>query len=340
MSVDASCDGLWIGIGFANSGFRCYEYSEDSGFIEYCAPQRFLDQTEQPVTALTLSFPYVFASLGLGSTNLLLKRLKPKESIKDAVWEQLSWLKSNRQHACLPALSLRRLGNEIAASIAYSAEDVRGNRCLRVQELRVSYSPMAHPETFPSPGLGIDSNADRFVDSPRWHTRTFEAGTSVFPTHPAADSCPNALSYSHPYLLVALPDNTIMIYLVTSSTRGLSLSNGSRLWGHTSGISGAEVNGRGKAVTISSKGGEIRVWDLEGLASGQAQGRTSTALVPIKDAVPGGLSGSVGGQATDTHSRLDHDELTKSWIAFDDEQVLVLGERRDERVLSRYDFTK
>ena len=334
MAIDASGDILRIGIGFSDSSFRCFEYSDTTGFVQYCAQQQFLDHQEA-VSVLAMKTPYVFGLIG--STNFLLKRLNPKDSTKYNVWEELAWLRAGRRHQCLPSLALRLFGKEVAASIAYTSELVGGtNWCLGIQELRVSYSLDACETTSAS------GTARKVEKKSGWQTRTFDAWTPAFPMHPAVDSRPKSLSYTHPYLLAALPDNTMMVYLVTSTSESLILSDGNRLWGHTSGISSSEVNGRGKAVTTSSKGGEIRVWDLEGLARGHSQGRTSTPLIPTSDSTPNSPPLQSARSTTVIQATYDHDQLafTKSWITFDDEQVLVLGERRNERILARYDFTR
>ena len=330
MSLDASCDILRLGVGFSDSSFRCYEYSDASGFAQYCAPQHCLDQHE-PVVALAMNFPYVFALVG--NSNFLLKQLYPKNSPQSEAWEEIAWLQAGRRHACIPSLTLRRFEGEVAASIAYTFELVGGTSwCLGIQELRASHSSNNSPKKRFSSG-----NDTTHRKTMGWVLRTFDAWTPAFPLHPAVDSRPKALSYSHPYLLAALPDNTMMVYLVTSTFDRLSLSDGSRLWGHTSGISSSEVNGRGKAVTTSIKGGEVRVWDLEGLARGQWQSKTSTPLVPTPDSTAVSRYSVVSAKESPEDDQL---AFTKSWIAFDDEQVLVLGERRHERTLERYDFTR
>ncbi|KAJ1324450.1 F-box and WD-40 domain protein 7 [Microdochium nivale] len=96
---------------------------------------------------------------------------------------------------------------------------------------------------------------------------------------------PTSICYTHPYLLATLPDNTLILHLCTSTSTSLSISPvGIRLWGHTSGISDAEITARGKAVSVSSRGDEIRVWELEGgkvvaaaADAGRANGRSSLA---------------------------------------------------------------
>ena len=341
MTVDASCEILRLGVGFSNSTFSCYEFSKTTGFIQYGATQHFLDHME-PVSTLKMLFPFVFAHVG--STNFLLKQLEAATSPKPEVWKELVWLQTGRRHDCPPSLSLRRIGKEVAASVAYTAELVGGTDwCLGIQEVRVPDSAAASLETSPAAAGNTSSAAPLPTDASNLHTHTFEAWTPAFPMHPAVDSRPRALSYSHPYLLAALPDNTLMVYLVTSTSNKLSLSDGSRLWGHTSGVSGVAMNTRGKAVTTSTKGGEIRVWDLEGLARGTTHGKTNTPLVPtLQTSTSHGQISTVFSTDKDKKLRLDHDHLAlvRSWIAFDDEQVLVLGEGRHARTLSRYDFTR
>lgn len=341
MTVDSSSEVLRIGIGFSDSSFRCYEFSEASGFIQYGANQHFLDHME-PVSALTMHFPFVFAHIG--STNFLLKRLDPNGSLEFSLWEELAWLQAGRRHECSPSLALRRVGKEIAASIAYTSELVGGtNWCLGIQEVRVPDKSVIAPKTGPLVALNSGSLSNKPREELHSQTRTLDAWTPAFPMHPTVDSRPKVLSYSHPYLLAALPDNTMMVYLVTSTSEKLSLSDGSRLWGNTSGISGVSMNARGKAVTTSTKGGEVRVWDLEGLARGISQEKTSIPLAPTQRPgfTPSPLSSSLSANDGEK-SKLDHDQLAflRSWIAFDDEQVLVLGEGRHERTLARYDFTK
>lgn len=169
-------------------------------------------------------------------------------------------------------------------------------------------------------------------------------------------SKPTSLSYTHPYLLVSHPDNTLTLYLVSSTADSLSISAGSRLWGHTSSVSGAHVGGRGKAVSISKRGDELRVWELEGgfgslsarkrLAVGDLSVRVQPETkVDSSDATQAGLDlvnrESTGTSPTnDTDSDPDELTLTRGWIAFDEENVVVLKEQSQGRqALVVYDFT-
>lgn len=144
------------------------------------------------------------------------------------------------------------------------------------------------------------------------------------PTEPG----PTTLCYTHPYLLAALPDNTLVLHLVTSTSASLTLSPGIRLWGHTSGISDAEITSRGKAVSVSERGDEMRVWELEGgRGGGGGVGTGSGRSVEIR----AGGKGEGGGEEW---------EERRGWVGFDDEMVIVLKEGKGGREsLMVYDFT-
>ena len=186
-------------------------------------------------------------------------------------------------------------------------------------------------------------------------------------------SKPTSLSYTHPYLLVSHPDNTLTLYLVSSTTTSLTIGAGSRLWGHTSSVSGAHVTGRGKAVSVSKRGDELRVWELEGgFASSAARKRlvtgdlsvqvrpeakatvtkatvtkaTATKATVTKPTSTSGLAfGNEAVVAGIAHTRQQTEDeheltLTRGWIGFDEENVVVLKEQSQGRqALLIYDFT-
>lgn len=176
-------------------------------------------------------------------------------------------------------------------------------------------------------------------------------------------SKPTSLSYTHPYLLVSHPDNTLTLYLVSSTAESLSISEGSRLWGHTSSVSGAHVGGRGKAVSVSKKGDELRVWELEGgfgslsarkrLAVGDLSVRVQPESKKVESQDPSQQAGldlvsrkTKPSNITDTTTPGDSDAeadeltLTRGWIGFDEENVVVLKEQcQGRQALVVYDFT-
>ncbi|KAI5787208.1 hypothetical protein EDC01DRAFT_617762 [Geopyxis carbonaria] len=120
------------------------------------------------------------------------------------------------------------------------------------------------------------SNQARGCDGPgSWHGSQQEDPPLARPT---------SLSYCHPYLLTSHSDNTLTLFLITSSDRTLSIDPGQRLHGHTSAVTAAQVNGRGKAVSISS-GSELRLWDLEGGVSERRRVNASVRVEPSHDVV-------------------------------------------------------
>lgn len=153
------------------------------------------------------------------------------------------------------------------------------------------------------------------------------------------DGGPTTLRYSHPYLLATMPDNTLILHLCTSNASTLDISPGTRLWGHTSGISDAEITTRGKAVSVSMHGDEMRVWELEGRPA--AERGYSVAIKP--NATPELNKDGPGRHRSNSDNKeldfYDRDER-RNWVGFDDEMVIVLKESRTGgESLLVYDFT-
>lgn len=225
-------------------------------------------------------------------------------------------LTSLRSHTADPplALSIRETATTTVASIAYTFS-TRHGWSIGIQDLHIA------PNT-----------ADPRRRAPSITTRlayTNPVHTTAGP--PARQRSPTALCYTHPYLLATLPDNTLVLHLCTSDASALAVSPGIRLWGHTSGISGAEITARGRAVSVSSRGGEMRVWELEGRSAGPGR-RRGRSSVEIRAGAEGLDRALVGGNA-------DWEER-RNWVGFDDEMVIVLKEARGGREsLLVYDFT-
>ncbi|KAL1840872.1 hypothetical protein VTJ49DRAFT_7664 [Mycothermus thermophilus] len=216
------------------------------------------------------------------------------------------------------ALSIRKAGKTTIASVAYTFSTRRG-WALGIQDLHIRQD-VGEPNVITSsrsPG-----HTDSLNPSPQ---------TATSPPEPG----PTTVCYSHPYLLATLPDNTLVLHLCTSTASSLSISDGIRLWGHTSGISDAEITARGRAVSVSARGEEMRVWELEpGRVTGS--GGSSVEIRPWA-ASRAGQSGEEGLQLNDPAH--DWDER-RNWVGFDDEMVIVLKERSGTRAsLMVYDFT-
>lgn len=216
-------------------------------------------------------------------------------------------------------LSMRRVATSVIASIVYTLNSMNG-WCIGVQDFDIR------------PTLDLPEIKDsRLAFSVPTHTRGLRpSSTHNFQSHSCPDEQENSdddgdgpigLCYSHPYLLATLPDNTLMLHICHSYPDTLSISPGIRLWGHTSGISDAEITARGKAVSVSARGDEVRVWELEGRIGG-----SSVEVVPRQ------------------HEENDMNRLRNSSfhgkLGFNEEIIIVLKEGLDGKdSLVVYDFT-
>jgi len=154
---------------------------------------------------------------------------------------------------------------------------------------------------------------------------------------------PTSISYSHPYLLTSHRDNTLTLYLARSTDKEISIGEPRRLWGHTTGVAKAGVAGRGRAVSVSQVGGEVRVWELESIASTPTKARAtvqSGSFVGVVESV------RVENASPKHHGKdlyLDNirrGPLAVEWIGFDEEKVLVVTrEHEREKNVTLYDFT-
>jgi len=243
------------------------------------------------------------------------------------------------------ALSIRKMASTTVASIAYTFSTRRG-WSIGLQDMHIcapSSGAKSAPEitttktayTMPlDTGSGLHATPatplheivarSREADSPSSRSRTDTVG-------------PTTLCYTHPYLLATLPDNTLVLHMCTSTASSLSISRGIRLWGHTSGISNAEITARGKAVSVSSRGEEMRVWELEGRSNGV--GSRSIEIKPGQASHKSNPVPTSGLAVDDQDLEYDWDER-RNWVGFDDEMVIVLKEKRGGgESLMVYDFT-
>jgi len=348
-------------VGFQDGHFSMYELRLDSSrFIElYHHPK----SSNGMLSAVAYASPYLVTMteaqlLSLykfpGRDKVAAVRIEPQDVLGPP---QL--LYSLRSHTvCAPlSLTIRPSLDSIVASIAYSVPTYLSGWSVGIQEMRLTSNgeliesrlASAANDTFHSLSRGAS------ISSPSTRPSSpilMPAQGSSFGSRDA-HAKPTSLSYSHPYLLVSHPDNTLTLYLVTSTSASLSIGSGSRLWGHTSSISGAHVGGRGKAVSVSSHGDELRVWELEGgmasaatrrnLVTGKLSVRlrpkiatSSTNLDVLSDAIL--QRGSGLGLALE--HRFEDISVTRGWVGFDDENVIVLREKsQGSQALVVYDFT-
>ncbi|KAI1328247.1 hypothetical protein F5Y16DRAFT_163451 [Xylariaceae sp. FL0255] len=252
----------------------------------------------------------------------------------------LTSLRSHTSRAPL-ALSLRKTSINMVASIAYTFSTIRG-WSLGIQELHIRPNPRrpsARPDistTQLAYTLPVNRTSSSHMPSPpatpARHPLHNGSNTIHDSDENSQDHGPISLSYTHPYLLATLPDNTLILYLCTSNASALSISPGIRLWGHTSGISDAEITARGKAVSVSSRGDEIRVWELEG--------RTNGHSVEVRPTAGRGLRLDKRFEEKEKPVLDRRWDERRNWVGFDDEMVIVLKESGEGREsLLVYDFT-
>ena len=250
------------------------------------------------------------------------------------------------------SLSIRTTPSTIIASIAYSLPTYLSGYTVGLQELHLSHTTgtitfsrlaSALPQGFSS----ILSSA--MPSSPSSSGTNTPIPHQLSPNHHfSTSSRPTSLSYSHPYILATHPDNTLTLYLCTSTSDTLTITPGTKLWGHTSSVSSAVITSRGKAVSVSTRGNELRVWELEGgLNTGSSStsrkwiprlGRLSEKSVQIRAETKG--EGKTDDEGAGGWDRGEEIQARKQWVGFDDEMVIVLKESgRGTQALMVYDFT-
>ncbi|KAH8704277.1 hypothetical protein BGW36DRAFT_404482 [Talaromyces proteolyticus] len=268
----------------------------------------------------------------------------------------LASLESNNMFSPM-SLSLRCLASEVIASIAYSFFHISSGWTVGIQELRfnqdgerigsrlastVAFQPEENNRTGPIDALTFDTRdtGNALIASPHSHSIQYP-------------EAPTSLSYSHPYLLTSHNDNTLTMYLVASSSEKLSIRAGRRLWGHTSSVSSVQVGDRGKAVSISPRGNEIRIWELETAVSPRfnpcpsMKGESSVRISSEKPTAEAAVSvettsGAIhwGRDTVQTEPEAMLSTRAEGCVTFDEEQVVVLRERGCRaQLLECYDFT-
>lgn len=347
-------------VGYHNGGFSVYCYDR----IQY----QFIHLYTHPpssngaLSAVALSTPYIL-SMTEAQTLSLYKLDTASDEEDPAHFETPRLLTSLKSHTIWPpvSLALRRNGQNVVASVAYCIPTYNSAWSVGIQELhlthdgKISSSRLASavPLGFTLLGAtppnctasGIEGAAHRIAPS-----QSPEASIRAAQTF----SRPTSLSYSHPYILVSHSDNTLTLYLATSTVSDLSIGRGRRLFGHTSAVFSAHVGVRGKAVSVGTRGNEIRVWELEGATlassprSGVAAENLSVQVTPETKSslLEGFVSPSgpiiVSGSRSGCRSDIDNHEwaVTKGWVGFDDENLIVLREQKHGgQALAVYDFS-
>ncbi|KAL9106351.1 MAG: hypothetical protein Q9227_008620 [Pyrenula ochraceoflavens] len=316
--------GIDMAVGFENGAFRVYTLHPGSGAlnVRYTRPPSTLGA----ITAISLALPYL--SILCHNRSMSVYQFTSVDIDTDTSRRLehphlLTSLTAPRLDGPL-ALTIRISPANVVASIAFLTSRFHNTWCVGLQE--VYLKNLASKAGSISPHLEVlDDNLHAREETQ--HDGISEDDISRLSYSDPLDFSslrgltPTSINYSHPYLLISYPDNTMEICLVKSNTTSLSIGSGRRLWGHTSAISGAEVNDRGRAVSVSQRGNEVRIWDLEEIATSASESKPRKTSVPI----------------TDSHNEVS---IAKGWVGFDEEQVLVLREwQHGMQALRCYDFS-
>ncbi|PHH78741.1 hypothetical protein CDD80_6292 [Ophiocordyceps camponoti-rufipedis] len=295
-----------------------------------------------PLVAIAYRHPYVLSAARFGVVSLYTFDSDPNDSSsRDARLSPPRQITSLKSHSSrMPvALSIRNSATSVVASIAYTFY-ARDGWAVGIQNLDIHQpTGQSRPDVINSRvACTLPTQTRSPQTPPAWRrSHLLDADVDDSSANDYDDDGddekdvigPIRLCYSHPYLLATLPDNCMVLHLCTSTDTSLTISPGTRLWGHTSGISDAEITPRGKAVSVSTRGDEIRLWELEGCVSGTS--------VEIRPRTPAG-----GDRESETSLPGDAVGLAdrKNWVGFDDEVVVVLKESGDGgESLVVYDFT-
>lgn len=345
--AETFADAVNILVGFADGSFAIYKLSKQQRnfVLQHTHPP----STNGAIHAVAYCSPYLLTMTG--EPLLSLYRVEPpSERPADDVLEPLRLVSSLRSHTAYPPISLaiRTSSASVIASIAYAMPTWSMGWSVGLQEVRMSSegtivdSRMASASTKLSRAPSNHSPGRN--GSLMGHKDTLRRRHEVDCIRLPSLTKPTSLSYNHPYLLSGHADNTLTLYMVTSNAECLSIGVGHRLWGHTSSVSGAHVGDRGKAVSVSALGNELRIWELEGGLSSNASRRRATAGEASIQIRPDEKSTTeiteldkVAGAMSSPRQDVNP---TKGWVAFDEEKVVLLREKlQGAQTLVVYDFS-
>lgn len=345
LAVSQVQDKIEISVGLENGHFSLFVLNLQTSQLDLQSSH--VGCSDAAITAMALSSPYLMVVSQ--HKDLTLYNLRPGSHLTGATAEaseprQVASLKADNIVAPM-TLSLRISSFEIVATIVYSFFHIGCGWSLGIQELRLGKD-----------GQQLDSRLATTVDSQyglrplqsRKRRHSAESADNQPRMDPGSPSIihqqpPTSMSYSHPYLLTSHADNTLTMYLVVSTSESLFVQGGRRLWGHTSSVSAVQVTNRGKAVSVSSRGDEIRIWELEmAISSLGSRKFFEENGVQLNTGNKDGEPEPEPGLGTVYHNlgnvNVESQELTLP-IGFDEERVLLLREKTGTQLLECYDFT-
>lgn len=338
MAIDAESSKhvINISIGFEDGSFAIYSLKTDSRVLQlkYDHPP----SRNGAIHAIAFATPYLLTMTGAPLMSLY-HFIHGLNGHVGSTIEPPRLLSSLRSHTAYPpaTLAIRTTSNSIVASIAYAMPSWTMGWTIGMQELRLTNDGAIL-------GSRTASASNNAQNIPRRHMQAYHTVEGI----PSIIK-PTSLSYNHPYLLSAHSDNTLTLYLVTSNAEALCVSAGNRLWGHTSSVSGAHVGDRGKAVSVSKLGNELRVWELEGgISSSTSRRRAAAGEVSVQVRPKRGSFSN----RPDTGKSLtaatvmvpgkgsEEMHMAQGWVAFDEEKVVLLREKmQGAQAVVVYDFS-
>lgn len=332
-------------VGFSNGRFSIYKLDDAGGkFIHRYTHSAHSSRSNHPITAVAYHSPYLLTLTEKHILSLYQFQLKQKIDESNNILDRPRLSCSLKSHTVWPplSLSLRSWSNQVIISIAFSLPTYPAGWSVGLQEVHIT------PE-------GSITHCRLATAINQGFTHLSSGSSSSGLSHPTSEplveetrSLPTSLSYNHPYLLSAHLDNTLTLYMVNSSANGLEISSGSRLWGHTSSVSGASVDSRGRAVSVSSRGDELRLWELEGgLKSIGARRKLAAGNLSVQVRLDKRAKGDQAGIETGWESSypkgtgiFDWRQGRCGWVGFDEQKVVLLrGKELGRRALTIYDFT-
>lgn len=360
LAVSQLDDEQEIVVGFDDGHFNRYVFDMETSRLRLRSGH--IGFKDGAITAMALSPPYLLIVSQHKSLSLYNLRVSSHVSEKTGEATKLRKLASlNAANMVAPmTLSLRTSGLEIVATIVYSFFHIGCGWSLGIQELRFNQNGQQVESRLASTvdsQYGAMQSRGRTASRIRRHSMGADPSNGNIAAAPVAPSIvhprpPTSMSYSHPYLLTSHADNTLTMYLVVSDHHRLFVRGGQRLWGHTSSVSAVQVTNRGKAVSVSSRGDEIRIWELEpavrSLGSRQLlQEENSIQVNPENkdrdeselESAPRSLRGGLSDSGLDTGAPGEV-SVMHGCVGFDDERVLLLREKTvGTQLLECYDFT-
>ncbi|KAJ5442357.1 hypothetical protein N7445_005364 [Penicillium cf. griseofulvum] len=322
LAVSQIQDKIEISVGLENGHFSLFVLNLQTSQLDLQSSH--VGSSDAAITAMALSSPYLMVVSQHKDLNLYNLRPGSHQAGEAEAFEprQIASLKADNIVAPM-TLSLRVSSFEIVATIVYSFFHIGCGWSLGIQELRLSKD-----------GQQVDS---RLATTKRRAAESFDDQPPITPGTPSIlhQQPPTSMSYSHPYLLTSHSDNTLTMYLVVSTSENLFVQGGRRLWGHTSSVSAVQVTNRGKAISVSSRGDEIRIWELETAISSLGSRRFFEENGVQLNAENKSESGRIYHNLS---VNVESEELTLP-IGFDEERVLLLREKTGTQLLECYDFT-